>query len=527
TALLLAVIMMLSVMSISVSAKTVNAGQTVGTVLFYVKNSNGEQVLVAEIPVSEMEKDMQAGKINSTNYNYSLLDRYTTTVHQEAQGFTVAEFVDYAQKKSGVSEIRNEKLTFAGNDKVAFWEIDQDSFDDKDAYTYTELYGTERYNFPLLYQYWNYRTQDYYDPEGVMSREQVIDYIFENGEPSVFILSVRAFSQRYMVTDEKYDAGDYNMENYWSANNLLDNQRTIRLMKPMTELELRNKVPTASDTRYWVSNILLDMEKDPAIKSKGKVAPPTAMMTEDDNYYYITFDCDTEGATILYNHNYISPSYTPTSEYTGGTVKVSKNEFPDGMVTMTCRAVKEGYTDAGVTTLKLKPSGTHVAWKNPYKDVNENSWYYDYVEYVSENGLFDAVSTGKFGPESPMTRQMLATALYRMAGSPAGYDIAETPFTDVSGNAGYADAVAWAYEAGVVNGMTETTFAPDASITREQIVTMFWRYAKNVADADMTATDNLALYVDAGKVMSYAKDSMKWAVGAGLINGMTESTPCQ
>ncbi len=139
-------------------------------------------------------------------------------------------------------------------------------------------------------------------------------------------------------------------------------------------------------------------------------------------------------------------------------------------------------------------------------------------------GLFDEVSKGKFGPQVPMTRQMLATALYRLAGSPADYSIYDTPFRDVDGNATYAKAVAWAYEKGVVNGMTDNTFAPNSSITREQIVTMFWRYAKNIAEADMTVSDNLSSFTDAGKVMPYAKESMKWAVGAGLINGITDTT---
>lgn len=73
-----------------------------------------------------------------------------------------------------------------------------------------------------------------------MSRDEVIDHIFANGEQETFLLSVRAFSQRYMVTDEKYESGDYNMENLWETMGVMDNQRTIRMMKPMTEAELCN-----------------------------------------------------------------------------------------------------------------------------------------------------------------------------------------------------------------------------------------------------------------------------------------------
>ena len=220
----LAALLLLLSLSVPASAKTIPAGQTVGTVLFYVTNDMGEDVLVSHIPVTQMEADLQAGKIDSTNHNYSLLDRYVTTLHQEAQGFTAPEFVTYAQSKSTVPAIRSAALTFAGEDQMAFWEIDQTGYDDMDTYTWNELYGVQRYNFPLLYEYWNYRTQDYYDPSGVMSREEVIDYIFDHGEPETFLLSVRAFSQRYMITEEKYDAKDYNMENYWLSSFPLLNQ---------------------------------------------------------------------------------------------------------------------------------------------------------------------------------------------------------------------------------------------------------------------------------------------------------------
>lgn len=528
TALALAFILILSALCVSVSAKTNPAGQTVGTVLFYVRNRAGEDILVSRIPVSEMEADMAAGKIDTTNHNYSLLDRYVTTVHQEAQGFTVPEFVAYAQSKSTLDSLQNLNLSFAGEDRVAFWEIDQSGFDEMDTYSYNDLYGVARYNFPLLYEYWDYRTQDYYDPAGIMTRDEVIDYIFANGEQETFLLSVRAFSQRYMVTDEKYESGDYNMENLWQTMGVMDNQRTIRMMKPMTEEELRDKISSTADTRYWIANILLNMAQKPNVAPLGRVAAPTAVMKEDDKNYYITLDCATSGATILFNHNYMSPSYTPSSEYTGGAVAVPKSAFPNGTVTMTCRAVKEGYTDVGVQTLTLTSSGIYEGekeWENPFADVAEGAWYYDCVRYVMENGLFDTTGTNTFSPEAPMTRAMLATALYRLAGEPKAEGIAGTPFTDVDPSAGYADAVAWAYENGVVNGTGDgTIFSPNNTITRQEIVTMFHRYAANVAKADMTPSDALAAFTDTGSVADWALEQMRWAVAAGLITGTGDGT---
>ena len=523
--LILAVILCASVLIIPASAKTIPDGQTVGTVLFYVKNANNEKILVSQIDVSQIDADLKSGKIDNTVYNYSVLDHYITTLHQECQGFTVPEFITYAQEYSTVDALKSLNLTFAGNDAMRFWEIDDSAGDEdvRDIYTWNDLYAVQRYNFPLLYEYWNYRTQDYYDPAGKMSRDEVIDYIFDHGEKTQFMLSANAFSQRYMITDEKYEAHDFNMENYWFESGKLDSQRTIRMFVGMTEDDLRNKGLTASNTRYWVWNLLLDMEKDPAVTSLGTVAAPTASMTEDADNYYIDFACTTPGATIYYNHNYRNVSYTPTQEYTD-TVTIPKQYFKNGTVTITAHAVKDGCTDAGVVSLELQASGPYTGYVNPYSDVEEGAWYYDNVKYVTEKGYFDAVSPGKFGPAEPMTRAMLATALYRMAGEPKADGITSTPFTDVSPSADYADAVAWCYFAGVVNGTSETTFTPEASITREQIVTMFHRYAEKVAKADMSVTNDLDKFTDADKLSAWASDGMKWAVAAGLINGMTDTT---
>lgn len=504
------------------SAKTMPSGQTVGDVLFYITNAAGERILVSEIPVSEMEADMEAGLIDDTLHNYSLLDRYITTLHQEAQGFSVPDFVAYAQGKSTLPSMRDLKLSFVGNDVVKFWEIDQTGFDDMDTYTWNQIYGVQRYDFPLLYKYWDYGTQDYYDPAGKMTRDEVVDYIFKNGEPETFLLSVRAFSQRYMVTDDKYGTGDYNMENCWQERGLLDNERTIRVMKPMTKDELYNKTSTAADTRYWTANILLSMETAPPVASLGTVSAPTATMTEDEDNYYIRFCCDTKGAAILYNHNFISPSYTPTEPYEQGTpVIVPKSYFPDGTVTMTARAVKDGYTDQGVSTLTLKPVGKETGWTNPFTDVSSGKWYYGAVSYVMKKALFDATSSKTFEPDSPMTRRMLVTALYRLEGSPSVS--INYPFTDVSLSSTYGDAVQWAYENGIVKGMSDMTFGPDLSITREQITAMLMRYAQYKGE-DVTAGGKLTNFTDSGRISGYAKDAMAWAVGKNLINGMGDGT---
>lgn len=500
-----------------VQAKTVPAGQTVGTALFYITNKAGEQMLVSQISVSEMVSDLKAGKIDSALHNYSILDRYVTTVHQEAEGFTVPEFVTYARGKSTQAALRALDLTFAGQDAIRLWEIDQTGFDDMDTYTCDALYGAARYNYPLLYRYWDYRTQDYADPDGVLTRQQAVEKILQSAEPEVPLLSVLAFSQRYMITEGKYGTGDYQMENCWKTSGLLDDQRTLRFMKPMTREDLTGKVSTAADSRYWVANLRLDMAHAPEVEPLGAVSAPAAVMTEDAGNYYVRFSCLTRGAAIYYNHNFISPSYTPTCRYTGEAVKIPKSAFPGGSVTMTCRAVKDGYADAGVQTLTLISSGAEKDWSSPYKDVAADAWCFDAVGYVSQRGIMGGTSKATFSPNAPMTRAMLAMALYHMAGSPK---VSSAPgFTDVPPGAEDAAAVAWASGVGVVNGTTDATFSPQATVTRQQLAAMFYRYANNVAQADITVSKDLTGYADASAVGSWAAESLSWAVGAGLVNG--------
>ncbi|MDR1328454.1 MAG: S-layer homology domain-containing protein [Oscillospiraceae bacterium] len=510
-------LLLFALTALPAAAKTTPAGETVGTVLFYITGSGGEEILVSQIPVAEMEADMKAGKLDETVHNYSLLDRFVTTLHQEAQGFTVPAFVDYARGKSSVEALRSVDMTFAGDDVVRFWEIDQTGFDDMDTYSYDDLYGVKRYNFPRLYEYWDYAKQDYYDPAGKMTRDEVIDHIFAGGEEEIFLLSVRAFSQRYMVTSEKFGV-DYNMESYWFNQGLLDNQRTIRVMKPMTRDELFNKTPTASDTRYWTANILLDMERDTDIKPLGSVAAPTAVMTDAGDNYYIRFSCATPGATILYNHNFISPSYTPTSPYGDGAVVVPKDSFKTGEVTMTARAVKDGYTDEGVVTLKLKSSGTeqNPVSGNAFSDVPEGEWYEAAVDYVMDRKLFDTQGATKFAPDDNMTRAMLAVAIYRAEGSP---DISNfIDFADITRGTPLSAAVSWCSSAKIVLGDENGAFNPDSPITREMIAVFFYRWSAYKKE-DLSAKGDLSIFPDSGEIHSWALKELEWANGAKLVNG--------
>ena len=116
-----------------------------------------------------------------------------------------------------------------------------------------------------------------------------------------------------------------------------------------------------------------------------------------------------------------------------------------------------------------------------------------------------------------MNRGMLVTVLYRMEGEPTAEGLTHS-FTDVSANRYYTDAVAWAASQGLIQGMTETRFAPEAAVTREQMVTILYRYA-GMKGVDLTARGDLSGFPDGDQVKDYAKEAFSWAVGAGIIQG--------
>ena len=128
-----------------------------------------------------------------------------------------------------------------------------------------------------------------------------------------------------------------------------------------------------------------------------------------------------------------------------------------------------------------------------YTDVTEANWFYEAVTYVTENGLVDGETETTFAPSADMTRADMIVALYRMAGSPEV--TGENPFTDVAADADYYAAVIWGTSNGVINGTSETTFSPDDSLQRQAFATMLYRYAELMA-ADET-TDETAPADDA------------------------------
>ena len=146
-----------------------------------------------------------------------------------------------------------------------------------------------------------------------------------------------------------------------------------------------------------------------------------------------------------------------------------------------------------------------------FGDVPQTSWFADAVKYVSENKLMNGTSTTAFSPNENMSRAMLVTVLYRMSGETAE---ADSSFGDVSASAYYAAAVNWASSKGIVNGMGADAFAPNASITREQLAAMLYRYA-----GEPSVSADLSAYTDTVGISPYASKAVEWCVAKGILSG--------
>lgn len=155
-------------------------------------------------------------------------------------------------------------------------------------------------------------------------------------------------------------------------------------------------------------------------------------------------------------------------------------------------------------------------WENPFTDVKEDDWFYHAVQYASENGLFSGVTETAFAPDEAITRGMLVTVLWRMENKPVVNYL--MTFADIDGNAYYAEAVRWAASNGIVKGYSDTEFAPDKLVSREEIAAIMQRYV-DFKGMDTTAKADLSKFTDHAAVSEWAKGNVQWAVGSGLISG--------
>ena len=211
--------------------------------------------------------------------------------------------------------------------------------------------------------------------------------------------------------------------------------------------------------------------------------------------------------TATPDEGYAVGTITVTDRF-GDAVKVTENA--DGTYTFT---MPNGQVTVKATFVETEEPAPAM----PFTDVKEGDWFYEEVLYAYENGLMNGVGDNRFAPNSATTRGMLVTILYRLEGEPAV--TGEAGFDDVAAGQWYTDAVIWAAANDIVNGIGDNQFGPENTLTREQLVTMLYRYAQNKG-YDVTASADLSGYPDAGQIQSWAQEAMTWAVAEGIVEGM-------
>ncbi|MGM9567257.1 MAG: S-layer homology domain-containing protein [Clostridia bacterium] len=172
-----------------------------------------------------------------------------------------------------------------------------------------------------------------------------------------------------------------------------------------------------------------------------------------------------------------------------------------------------------VTNLSALTAAETKIKENPFRDVKSGDWYRDGVLFNYWNGLMNGMETTVFAPDKNTTRAQLVVILYRYSGSPAVKG--GVPFTDLTAD-WYQNAVVWAYQNGIVKGTSDDTFSPDAMITREQMVTIFYRYCDEYKGMDVSSVTSVSSFPDAVEISPYAMKPFQWAVKQGYIGGTTD-----
>lgn len=305
-----------------------------------------------------------------------------------------------------------------------------------------------------------------------------------------------------------------------------------------------NDVETLPENRQGVAFYLNAQNKDTRTITVQWVAEGKEATT----YGPMTFSVDLSGVAYYQAPSHggsgssggsASTTYTLTFETNGGSAisKVTKNkgttiDLAQYAPTKSGATFEGWYADKGltkkITSVKLDANTTvYAKWTEapvsglPFGDVKSADWFYNDVKYVYEKGMMAGTAADVFAPNATTTRAMIVTILYRLEGSPAV--TGTSAFVDVPAGQWYTDAVNWAAANQIVKGTSATTFAPNASITREQMAAILYRYAQ-YKGYDVTKKADLSGYSDNGQVSAYAKDALAWANAAKLINGVTNTT---
>ena len=261
----------------------------------------------------------------------------------------------------------------------------------------------------------------------------------------------------------------------------------------------------------------------------------------------ITLESATKDAAIYYTLDGSDPT-TSSTKYDGNAINISSASDATKLKAI---AVKAGMSESLMSmysydVIKTSSGGSGSSGKSDkpaaddqkkdysscdhgdscdlhkFTDLNAVSWYHDGIHYCLENGLMNGYADGTFGPDKKISRAQIVTILWRQAGSPSPEK--KATFSDSAEGSWYSDAVSWAAETGIVTGYGNGTFGTNDPVTREQLASMLYRYAKlQNGEINGGSDSDISGYNDAASVSSWAVEAMEWACNAGIINGVSGS----
>ncbi len=286
---------------------------------------------------------------------------------------------------------------------------------------------------------------------------------------------------------------------------------------------------TGSATTVYSAPELMAKDETVTVTVTAKDASGTEVRSANGR---MTVDYDGKALTLVsasVNADYVSVNDTTSDAVVFAYVDLDGIDAGEAVATLTFRQSTDG-AEGMITITADEVNDSNPGYveevggcpSKAFTDLNLNQWYHEYTDYVLANGLMNGMGDNKFAPETALTRGMLVTTLYRLAGEPAVTE--KATFADVRDNAYYADAVAWAQGIGVVKGITETTFCPEMIVTREQAATFLYRYVTEYLNQQAAAGADLSGFKDVASISDYAREPLAWAVAEAIFAGFPDNT---
>lgn len=356
---------------------------------------------------------------------------------------------------------------------------------------------------------------------GYTDNTNVDDYATEQGFRALIAAS------QVMKTGQAYNVYDFS-KNSLQPGRATGSGEVPGPSAPSSSDKITVTMSIRADNGYWIQNQSIQVAKDATVYHAFVEALKKNNMTQDGAEYGYVRSITYNGRTLGEFDQGQNSGWLYQVNSTLPNVGLLECELHDGD-TILWYYTKDWTNDPQAGSYNKKEenkteetgtTNTELIIGTIFSDVN-NHWAARAIQFVYDAGLMRGVTGTDFAPEATFTRGMMATVLHRLAGMPISFG--NLPFSDVADTVWYSTAVTWAYQNQLVGGISDTIYAPESPITREQLVVMLMRYAQSKG-YDTTSSTSLSQYQDCSQISDYANAAMEWAVSIGLIAGRTDTT---